>query len=77
MAKNLGEEWKELALRLEFNNAKIYQFLHSHPSNLCDAIYEMLVAWQREKYAEATIESLITHLEACGIDDDVLSQMFP
>ena len=50
----IGMEWQQLGTWLGFKNARIQQFRTNYQGEVANAIFEMLVEWQRQLESTCT-----------------------
>ncbi|XP_078689015.1 malignant fibrous histiocytoma-amplified sequence 1-like [Branchiostoma floridae x Branchiostoma belcheri] len=69
LAKQLGKEWKSLAIELGFTLAEIQRLQSDNPFSIEDSIFSMLVQWRRRQGASVNVSALAAALTAAGRKD--------
>ncbi|XP_078688982.1 THO complex subunit 1-like isoform X2 [Branchiostoma floridae x Branchiostoma belcheri] len=69
LAKQLGKEWKSLAIELGFTLAEIQRLQSDNPFSTEDSIFSMLVQWRRRQGASVNVSALAAALTAAGRKD--------
>ncbi|KAI8504411.1 hypothetical protein Bbelb_175290 [Branchiostoma belcheri] len=69
LAKQLGKEWKSLAIELGFTLAEIQRLQSDNPFSTADSIFSMLVQWRRRQGASVHLSALAAALTAAGRKD--------
>ncbi|XP_035679135.1 malignant fibrous histiocytoma-amplified sequence 1 homolog [Branchiostoma floridae] len=69
LAKQIGNEWKSLAIELGFTLAEIQRLQSDNPFSTEDSIFSMLVQWRRRQGASVHISALAEALTASGRKD--------
>ena len=75
LAKELADDWKNLASRLNFKRAEIIAF-HRQNEKLADKAEEMLLDWQKRNNTQATYQVLYDALCHELVQNRLLAEKF-
>ncbi|XP_072129290.1 FAS-associated death domain protein isoform X1 [Mobula birostris] len=65
---NIGRDWRMLARKLGFKEARLQEIEYGDPRNMQLQISKTLQEWQEVKGQEATVECLVTALRNCRLN---------
>ena len=71
----IGDKWKQLARRLDFEKAEIDAF-HLQNAKLADRAYHMLIEWRQKRGSDATYRLLYNALCDRLVGSKLLAEEF-